>query len=130
MGASWFVQPDIVRLPLSDDQYLDVKRELTFGEYRRIQTDMMKGPMVQGEPIALDLEKVGITRLLAYLVGWSLVDGDGRPVPVSDGAIRQLEAERAREIVDAITAHEDAQDRARLERQANPTIASGLRAIS
>ena len=47
MGASWFVQPDLVRLPLSDGQYLDVKRELTFGEYRRIQTDMMAGPMVQ-----------------------------------------------------------------------------------
>lgn len=130
MGASWFVQPDLVRLPLSDGQFLDVKRELTFGEYRRIQTDMMAGPMVQGEPIKVDPKKVGITRLLAYVVGWSLVDADGRPVPISEGAIEQLQIDRAREITDAITAHEDAQDRARLERLANPTGASGLRAIS
>jgi hypothetical protein len=130
MGASWFVQPEIVRLPLSDGQFLDVKRELTFGEYRKIQTDMMAGALVQGEPIKLDPRKVGITRLLAYIVDWSLSDGEGRPTPISESAIEQLQADRAREIVDAVTAHEETQDRARRERLANPTGASGLRAIS
>ena len=51
--------PTSVRLPLSDGDYLTVKKELNAGEYLDLVTDG-----AAGKPFAV---------LLAYLVGWSLV---------------------------------------------------------
>src|SRR5262245_21399021 len=63
--TSRFVQPEIVRLSLSNGDFLDVKRELNAGEHRGVFADMVKGGVVkQGEIPELDLRKVGITRAL------------------------------------------------------------------
>lgn len=125
-----FVQPEVTRLSLSTGDFLDVKRELNAGEYRHLFADMVRDGMRPGEPAILDPERVGLTRILAFLVGWSFTDFDGRPVPVSEAALLKCHPAVFREIAETIEAHEREQDRQREERLKNPTGAGGLKAVS
>lgn len=111
-----FVQPSVVRLPLSDGEYIDVKQELTAGEQRRIFSGLVKEHRA-GETALLDSEQVGKTKLLEYLVGWSLVGLDGHPEPVSASAIDHLDVDTYREIVQAIEAHDERVEAARAARK-------------
>ena len=100
--ADWFTKPEIVRLPLSDGQWIDVKRELTAKEARHFMAAQVKEYHAgTGRPV-LDPEKVGRTKISAYLLAWSL------PVPLSEDAIDNLRPARYRELRDAIDAHEEA----------------------
>jgi len=131
MGRCRMVEPEQVRLPISDGDFVDVKRQLTAGEHRRIFLDQIKGGViVSGQETQLDPAKLGVTRILAYVVGWSLVDPDGRPIPFSEATLLLQDADTYREIADAVDAHVEAQDRARAERRANPMYASPSAAIS
>jgi hypothetical protein len=69
MARCRFVQPDVVRLPLSDGDFIDVKRELSAGEQRRMFAGMVLHGVVPGEKTLLDPERVGITKMVEYLVG-------------------------------------------------------------
>jgi hypothetical protein len=112
----WFVQGGIVRLPLSGEQWIDVKAELNAGEARKIFSGLVK-TMQAGKPTELDPEKVGLTKLLAYLVGWSLCNRDGRPEPIEESSIDNLSQGRYREIMDAVDAHEAASEAKREARK-------------
>jgi len=125
-----FVAPELIRVALSTGDYLDVKRELTAGEYRHFQTAMLQGGLRPGEPATLDPELVGLTRVLEYLVAWSFIDFDGRPVPVSIAALRQMHKRMFDEILEAVDVHEREQDRLREDRLKNPSGAAGLKAVS
>jgi len=59
MGRCRIVTPESVRLPLSDGDFLTVKKELNAGEYHALVTEG-----AAGKPFAV---------VIAYLVGWSLV---------------------------------------------------------
>jgi len=108
--ADEFVQPDVVRLPLSDGRWIDVKKELTAGESRRVFARLVKR-MAPGEEgriaTELDPEKVGLTKLAEYLVGWSFSNGNGHPIPVSEAAINNLKPHIFKEVSEAVEAHED-----------------------
>jgi|SRR5262245_19293666 len=125
-----FVSPELVRLTLADGEYLDVKRELNAGESRAVWADMVAGGVRPGELANYDPRKVGLTRILAYLQAWSAVDGDGRPVPVSEAALLALSTESFREIANAIDEHEERQERERAEKKRIRVGEPGLRAIS
>jgi len=124
-----FVQPGIVRLPLSDDEWIDVKRELNAGEQRRVFAGMVRD-MRAGERTTLDPELVGKTRLVEYIVAWSFVDFDGRPEPVGESAIDALDMDTYREIDDALDAHEQTISDARDARKKKPGGATTSPAIS
>jgi hypothetical protein len=100
-----FVEPKIVRLTLSGGRTVDVKRRLNAGETRRVFGRMVK-TMVAGEPIALDPELVGFTKLVEYLVAWSLVDSEGQPVPISEAAVNNLDPDLYLELTRAVENHE------------------------
>lgn len=129
--ADEFVQPEVVRLPLSGDgRWIDVKKELTAGESRRVFARLVRtmgtggneGERVRTE---LDPEKVGLTKLAEYLVGWSFTNGDGKPVPVSESAINNLRPSTFKEITDAIDAHEEKTNAEReAMKKADPTGAT------
>jgi len=104
MGRNRFVKPQVVRLDLSDGDWIDVKRQLNAGETRAIFTEMIKEQHA-GSVAVIDSARVGITKLLAYIVAWSLVDDNG-PVAFSEAALTNLDMETFREIVDAVDAHE------------------------
>jgi hypothetical protein len=112
MGRTRFVQPDVVRLSLSDGDWIDVKRELNAGESRRVFARLVK-TMHFNEKAEVDPEQVGLSKVAEFLVGWSLTDGDGKKVPISDAAINNLDADTYAEIVKAIDAHEAVGDAAR-----------------
>jgi len=104
MGRNRFVKPQLVRLSLSDGDWIDVKRQLNAGETRAIFTEMIKEQHA-GEKAVIDTARVGITKLLAYIVDWSFVDDSG-PVRFSEAALANLDNDTFREIVEAIDAHE------------------------
>jgi hypothetical protein len=101
---------------LSEGDFIDVKRELTAGEQRMVFSGLVRD-MQYGEKIRLVPEQVGLTKLLAYLVGWSFVDADGKPVPVSETAINALDSETYAEMVAVIDAHEVGVEEARAIRK-------------
>ncbi len=111
-----FVQGDVVRLPLSGGEWIDVKAELNAGEARHIFSALVK-EMHAGRPTTIDPDKVGVTKVVEYVVGWSLLGLDGRPEPVSESAIDGLDVDTYREIVDAVDAHDAACEAARLARK-------------
>jgi len=121
------VPPDVVRLELSGGDFLDVKRELNYGEQRKMQTAGLKR---DGVDYVRDLEREEIVVILAYVLGWSFVDFAGAPLPFSEATITGLGFDKVREIVRALNAHVTAEDARRAELRANPPGASALRAIS
>ena len=120
MGRRRGVRPESVRLELSDGDWIDVKKQLNAGEQRRIFARMVK-TMNVGEKPSLDANHVGRSRVLEYLLGWSLVGLDDQPLPYrAEGAeaergtaIDNLDFETYAEIVKAIDAHEEANEQAR-----------------
>lgn len=106
MGRCRVVAPELVRLPLSDGDYLDVTKELNAGEY----VDMLT---------ALSERKV-FAKPIAYLVAWSLVGLDGQPLPydlelpedVRRSTLRSLDKATIREISAALDKHEAAEQQA------------------
>lgn len=107
MGRCRVVMPETVRLPLSDGDYLDVKKDLNAGEY----FDLL---------LALSARQK-FARLVAYLMGWSLVGLDNQPLPydpddpVGDrvSMIGALDKATLHEMTAALDRHEAAQDAAR-----------------
>jgi len=107
MARCRLVPPDTVKLELSDGDYLIVKKRLTFGDSRRL--------MQAARDETKDVMKAGIVLLAVYLVDWSLVDFAGQALPIRDATETELEATLAqfepaavREILDAVTTHDDA----------------------
>lgn len=111
-----FVAGEIVRLPLSGGEWIDVKSELNAGEARRVFAALVK-EMNAGEPTKLDPDKVGLTKVVAYVVGWSLLNSDGRPEPVDESAIDALDVDTYQDIVAAVDTHDAACEERRRERK-------------
>src|SRR5262245_25372664 len=131
MSLPDFVEPEVARLQLRGNQFIDVRRELNAGEQRRLFASMVKdGATEAGERAKLDPERVGITRIMAYLLGWSFTDASGRPVPVCEAAVDNLTQDRYREISTAIDVHENEQESRRALEKKTQDGATGLRAIS
>lgn len=118
-----FVKPEPVRLALSGSQYIDVKKRLNHGE-REDMLARMAPHITPGAPFQLERREVRTAKVLAYLLGWSLMD-NGKPAPygieMPEGArldmLRSLDPDRFDEMYDAIDAHEtkEAEERSALK---------------
>jgi hypothetical protein len=123
MSRCRVVAPEVVRLPLSDGDSVEVKKELNAGEYRKLIYDQFKDT-ADGEKIVLDHTKVGMAKLLAYIVGWTFVGLNGQPIPyrpdepedIRAATIDGLDQDTYRELIAAVTAHEE-REAAALEAQ-------------
>ena len=115
--SQWMVLPRIVRLPLGDGEWIDVKAQLNHGESQDVLercyvvTDTGD---VQRKPF-----RIAQATVAAYLVDWSATDLPirGEPVSVIDQALNAISQEKFKEIQQAIDAHSDAIDRARQEKK-------------
>ena len=88
MARCRVVLPDTVRLPLTDGDFLIVKKELNAGEYIDSLTDSATGK--------------AFPAVVAYLVGWTLVGVND--APIADGLSgRSLRASAARSVASAST---------------------------
>jgi hypothetical protein len=131
---SWFVRPEVVRIPLSEGQWITVKKRLNAGESRDTFARMCQ----QGiEPLRVNPIQIGLAQTLAYLIDWSLCDDDGQPVAIANQSIdvvestlNALEPERFDEIREAVSKHEIEQLAARAEEKKTRSGATGSPPIS
>jgi hypothetical protein len=118
-----FVQPDVVRLEISDGDWIEIKRELTVGEQKGMAAKAVKRMSLDvGETTQYDWDPVSVpfAAVEAYLVGWSfseqVYDKDGKPemengkpvtkpIELSPEAIRSLDGATFDEIQGAINNH-------------------------
>lgn len=109
-------------LHISRGDWLLVKKRLTVGETRQMFEQMAGGAMF------IKSGNVGISKVQAYLLDWSITDADDNPVPILDqpdgvvlSALDNLNPEDFKEILDAIETHmakveqEDAERKKRLD---------------
>ena len=114
MSRCRVVAPEVVRLPLSDGDFLDVQKELNAGQY----VDLL-GAMMDRKPFA---------KAIAYIVGWSLVNLTGGPLPYDldlpeetrRATIAALDKATMREISSALDKHEAAEEAAIKEKKKTP----------
>lgn len=83
MSRMRFVMPETVRLELSDGDWIEVKRRLSYGDLQSIASLSR-----------MDLTQASQHTVAAYLLDWSLVDESGVTVDISTDA-KKLSALRA-----------------------------------
>ena len=114
MSRCRVVAPEVVRLPLSDGDFLDVQKELNAGQYVELL-----GAMMDRKPFA---------KAIAYIVGWSLVGLTGGPLPYDldlpeetrRATIAALDKATMREISNALDKHEAAEEAALTAKKKTP----------
>jgi hypothetical protein len=106
------VKFEVVRLELSDGDWIDVRRVLTVGEDRDLVSLAVRGYRPDGTA-DLDTKLLSFLAAATYITGWSLVGVDGLPIPWVVNAsvtkrvevLRTLDSATMREIDEAIDAH-------------------------
>lgn len=104
-----------VRLALSDGDWVLIRRELSYGQQRRLTFAGLTGvpsalaEQGQGQRLTMDMATYHVERLATWVVDWSFVDGDGAPVVVSREAIEALHPDTAAEVDAALDAYLEAQ---------------------
>jgi hypothetical protein len=106
MGRCRVVAPEIVRLSLSEGEFLDVQKELNAGQYWDL--------------LAALADRQKFAKPIAYLVGWSLVGLNGQPLPYDldlpeetrRSTLGALDKATLREITAALDRHEAAEQAA------------------
>lgn len=143
MGSIWTVAPETVRLDgewRGHPFWVEVKRELTEGEHRRVQMAGFKGmsnigadqrPVRAGEPrpaTSLDIDWISqsYTRTLTWLVDWSLTDDKGNKLALCRDTLEQLHRTMYAALEALLNAHVTASE----EEKKLPDGERGLRAIS
>jgi hypothetical protein len=113
MGRCRVVQPDAVRLPLSDGDWIEVKKRLNSGEQRAMFARMYLAG-IDGQ-LRVNPIQQGVAKVTAYLLDWSFVGPDGKVIPIADRSVEAVAAaldtfdpESFVEIRAAIDAHEEA----------------------
>lgn len=124
MGRCRVVSPAIVRLPLSDGDFIDVNQELNAGQYYDLLSALM--------------ERKAFSKAIAYIVGWSLIGLDGQPLPYDfdlpeetrRATLAALDKQTIREIVAVLDRHEAAEQAAIDAKKKTPATAVESAAIS
>jgi len=125
--ASRFVSPETTRLEISNGDWLLVKRRLTHGElseaFERRLTPTADGWRIN--PLM-----TGLTKVIAYLLDWSLPEYPIRGKSVEDvtAALNALDPDDFLEIHLAIQAHEEAVQAEREREKKTPTRSSAAAA--
>ncbi len=80
MGRCRVVQPDMVRLQISDGDWIDVKKYLTHGERTQASASVIGEVRVDGW-MRPNFEGASIAQIVAYVVDWSMVDSADKRIP-------------------------------------------------
>lgn len=110
-----FTDPTTVRLELSDGDWVEAKRGLTYAEQERVSGAMMRSMRSSDDEIGIDWAKHRLLRLESWLVDWSFEDAKGKRVPLSRAAISNLDPDTAQEIHEALDTHIEALEAAKKE---------------
>lgn len=134
MGRCRIVRPETVRVDISDGDWIELKKRLTYGESAKSRAAVVKEVRTDGR-MTPDFELVEIAQVLAYLVDWSLVDEKGKRIPIDTdskrlSAIQAQDSETIRELIDAVSAHVEAMDAEREKEKKSKDGAIASSAIS
>ena len=115
MGRVRFVQPSRVRLHLTEGDWIDVKKNLSYGETVSLQGAAMTaveaktffggGDGSDDGMARIDVARGAVEVIHTWLLDWSFKDNEDRPVKITRDAIRALDAETAGEIHSALSRH-------------------------
>lgn len=146
MSSKWTVTPETDRLDveiLGEQCWIEVKRDLTIGEQKRVDTSGFRGMTGFGktddEPgsiaeqerkqqteISIDWRGQTFARTLTYLVDWSLADDKGNKLPCTGAAgratIEALHQDVYAAIEKAINEHVERRTREKKVKSGTPTL--------
>lgn len=113
------VDPETVTIQISGEDWIEVKKRLSYGEFNKMQASLVSEIRQDGR-VTPNLENVEIAQVLAYLVDWSLIDSKGKTIPIDTegrkrAAVESLHKDTVKEIVAAVTAHVEAMEARRSE---------------
>lgn len=120
----WMVGPDTDKLTfdvLGRETWIEVKRELSIGEQRRVDTAGFRG-MSQGQKsddgtdeknseIGIDWKSQTFVRSLVYITDWSLTDPRGNKLAIKMDTLENMRKPVYKAIEKALNAHIDAQEK-------------------
>lgn len=111
MPRNRFVVAESVRYELSDGDWVEFKKRLTYGEQQGLAGRVLSQPNPIGTPKAeqvfLNMESFGIQRQAAYITAWSLFKAP------SVAAIGAVDQETGAEIEEALDKHLKAMEAAK-----------------
>lgn len=101
-----FTAPEPVRIPISDGDYIVIKKRLSHGERDDMMALMMPS-MTPGEKLLIDSKEVRTAKVLTYLIGWSSPTPMSPEIPqaVRRDTLRGLDPDTFDEIDRAIDTH-------------------------
>ncbi len=119
-----FVKPETINIEISDGDTIEIKRELTVGERKRMLAQSLKkvGGKLGGQGVEYELDPIlhSFATVETYMVGWSFAEdvlgNDGKPMMENDKpvtkpveltpeAIQNLDEATFNEIAEAIDKH-------------------------
>jgi hypothetical protein len=114
MAKNRFPVPAVERLTLSENDWIEVKRQLTVGEEKDVSLLAMREISQDDGTVKFrgDYQLMPFAKAVIYLVGWSFHNAKG-PVKLEDeqkkrlAQLRALDSESWDEIQQAIDAHEE-----------------------
>lgn len=126
--GSRFVRPDSDTLKISDGDWLLVKRRLTSGETR---DQLRRSYRVFDGRMVYDPVESGMALVTSYLLDWSLLGDDGKPIVIRGLMLSELttvldalDPDHFGEIRKAIEKYEKQMDKARAQEKKLPGGAS------
>jgi hypothetical protein len=129
MAKNRFQKTDVVRLPLSDGDWIEVRRRLSGAEKKLMAaaafTDFRQGAKdgKEGEQrFGVDFGLLSLSRTLTYLKDWSFRDEADKPVKCSRAAIEALDQETLDEIERALDAHVAAMEQEKNDPSGEPKL--------
>lgn len=120
MARNRFVDPTASkRLELTEDDWLEVKNSINWGEALRLSA-MYQAAVHEGGAVALaeGWDRYKIEEVMTWALDWSFVGADGEKVSLSREALAELDPESGDELLRALNAHVEAQ-------RASPKVTSG-----
>jgi hypothetical protein len=118
-------RPETLRLALTRGDWIVVKKHLTAGETRRVFRRMIRKGATGDE---IDSLQVGLSKMVVYLVDWSITDADDQPViirgqseDVVADVLEMLDVDSFAEILNAVEAHERAMEAEREDEKKTAT---------
>lgn len=140
MGRNRFITPSTIRVPLSDEDWIELKTRLTLGEEMAISTAGLTGvnaeavfgaapngasapTQAEGNTARIDMTRFVVDKIYIWLTDWSFRNADDKPVKITREAIRALEPDTGTEILAAIDAHVAARE----EEKKGPTTTTPAR---
>jgi hypothetical protein len=120
-------KPETTTIPISHGDTITVKKHLSSGESRAMVRQMYTLHPVTGESVTADPVTIGLARVRAYLLDWTVCGPDGQPLVIwqrpadeVQAALDAIDPECYTEVLRAIETHAIAMHAERSEKKTPP----------